>query len=61
MQPSIEAMARALFERDEEYPGDRKRFGSFDAAPPEIQQWWRDRAERRTAEAQALDAPDRGA
>ena len=50
----IEAAARILFETDEEIERDRKLYGEFDKMPPELQQWWRDRAERKVAELRLL-------
>jgi hypothetical protein len=44
--PGIERLARHLFDVDEQFNEDRKRFVSFDRAPSGLQDWWRDRAER---------------
>jgi hypothetical protein len=50
----IEAAARKLFETDTEVSRDRTQFKTFDAMPPNLQQWWKDRAERKVDELRLL-------
>lgn len=52
--PRIEQAARKLFEHDE-FSRDRDVFKTFDAMPPELQQWWCDRAERKVTELKLLN------
>lgn len=53
--PRVERSARKLFEIDTEFQRDRDVFKTFDAMPPELQQWWCDRAARKVTELKLLD------
>lgn len=50
----IESTARNLFEIDTEITRDREQYKTFDAMPPALQNWWRDRAERKVDELRLL-------
>lgn len=40
----LEKRAKVLFETDQNFDRDRRLYGKFEAMPPELQQWWKDRA-----------------
>jgi hypothetical protein len=42
----IDTLARELFVSDPEVSRDRAKYGIFDRMPPELQEWWKERAIR---------------
>ena len=46
MGHKIDTIARELFVSDPEVSRDRAKYGIFDRMPPELQEWWKERAIR---------------
>ena len=53
--PRTLAHARQLWATDTEVTRDREDYATFDDMPPQLQQWWCDRATRKVAELRLLD------
>jgi hypothetical protein len=46
----IDKGVRELFITDHEFGRDRMDYGTFDAMPPNLQEWWRERYLRRASD-----------